>query len=242
MHGKGNLALFIALEIILLVTPMMFPTIPAWIGVVAYLLAFALMVYAVWQQRHKFTPKIAGWLPGWEKHKKVLPPLSTAAIDTAAIPKAFAGMKRVYRNDFDLIPAGMNVYAVRGDDGTDIWVHVHYRNRASRPRATKFSFANYELDGKKPEKEMTRGMSSPIPAERNEGVNFQGVRVYSEDGKLSGFVELGFQFGETWESMRTALHIRYDFTVKSRPTEKAKRTSLEFDWTEDARYYQKLDP
>jgi len=52
-------------------------------------------------------------------------------------------------------------------------------------------------------------------------------------------VEAGFMFGHSKETMRSALYIRYDFVVKSRPVEKGKKEKLEFEAEEHFQYYVK---
>jgi len=151
------------------------------------------------------------------------------------------GMIKSERDDFDLIPHRFLLRAKRTDDGIDVSAIIQYRNRSKRPLWLAPLTHEFTLEGKVTMSERkSSGISVPIAAETSDGIHFNAIRIYKETDP-GGTAEFTVMFGQAKDTMRSALRMHYDFTVRSYPENKSTDAVLEADVAETVEYYV-IDP
>jgi hypothetical protein len=128
-------------------------------------------------------------------------------------PLDLPGMVFSDRDDFDLVPAGLVIKGTRTDDGIDVFLIIRYRNRSMATITVKPLEAKVRINDKMVN---STGINGQMRPETTDSVRFKPIRLYN-DIERSGEAIFVAMFGGTKETMRTAIEIRWSFTMREYP-------------------------
>jgi hypothetical protein len=187
-------------------------------------------------------PEFPGRSSAPSKETESFAVIATTDIETAVTTAASAphvdGMFISKLTDFDLIPFKLVVRAQRSDDGTDLKAIIQYRNRSTRHLTLSKPDAGFSLAGKKPDGQMSHGISAALPKEKTDSIQFGTIRVY-DDRERQGKAFFSVDFGASVETSRCRMLVQYDFVVRDYPQDKSTDAVVGEDVVENVTYYVK---
>ena len=128
--------------------------------------------------------------------------------------KGLEQFAKSFQTDFDLIPRGILLHVTRVLDGLDVSVSINYRNRSRHPLTLRGIKARVEIDGKVPSGKMSSGLSASLPAEKNDAIRFEPIRLF-DTSNHAGIATFAVFFGDSDKTMNNAIELIYDFKFKS---------------------------
>lgn len=131
--------------------------------------------------------------------------------ETRSAPNGYVLSDRI---DFDLVIKSFVLRAVRTQDGVDVTALLFYRNRSQLPLVLKLSQFSYQIEGKRPFSDKPPGISSPLHAEKDNGIRFAPIRIYDESHRR-GSALVSIVFRRDRETAGTILRARFDFEIEN---------------------------
>lgn len=194
------------------------------LALLAGLLGVGLLIVPAWPYLRRWRLLVSRVAPGG------------VAASLAPVPAKLEGMREVFRDDFDIVAAGISVHGVKTEDGTDIHAVIRLRNRSQGGRTLKAVSLRFVVGGKPPEGSASPGISTPIAKETTQSVVFRPVRIYGEGLPIAGTASITVKFGKD-NAPQSAVEIKYNFDILSLPKAKAQREKLTIRAAPSVRYF-----